>query len=60
MSPDERRRFARHLSLAEIGVAGQERIAASQVGAADGVDPVHDLERLRTTLVPGHACVVEP
>lgn len=38
MTPEERRLFARHLSIAEIGVAGQLRILGSRVQVADGAD----------------------
>ena len=31
LTPDGLRRYARHLSLAEVGIAGQERLAAGSV-----------------------------
>lgn len=38
MTPEERRLFARQVSVLEIGVAGQERILGSRVRAAEGAD----------------------
>lgn len=34
MTPEERRRFARHLALREIGAAGQTRLLSAAVGLA--------------------------
>ncbi|MEO5826666.1 MAG: ThiF family adenylyltransferase, partial [Gemmatimonadales bacterium] len=31
LSPDELRRYARHLTLPEVGVAGQEKLKAARV-----------------------------
>jgi hypothetical protein len=38
LSPDDRRRYARHLSLAEIGEAGQVRLLGARFRLDDGVD----------------------
>ena len=38
LAPDARRRFARHLSLAEVGEAGQERLSAAPMPELAG-DP---------------------
>lgn len=38
MTPEQRRAFARHLSLAEIGEPGQERLLGTRVRAASGTD----------------------
>lgn len=39
MTPEARRRYARHLTLPEIGAAGQERLCASRATLAPGADP---------------------
>lgn len=39
MTPEDRARFARHLSLPEIGAAGQAKLSSARVRVAPGTDP---------------------
>jgi hypothetical protein len=39
VTPEDRSRFARHLSLPEIGAAGQAKLSSARVRVAPGTDP---------------------